>query len=379
MQRLLFVLVLLVSGFAQTTFAEEVRFATVEWPPYVGEALDAQGFVAEIVETAWEKSGNDFSLKFLPMKRAITSTRKGLFIAMFPFFSELTRQQESFLLSAPFAGTALVFFKQKAAPQIVYRTLMDLVGYKIGIVRGFTYNLDFDGADYLRKEASSSVKSNFLKLMRGRVDLVLADKYVADVLFRTELKKMSDAIEQLDPPFAVRPIYVAFSKQNSKAEEMLRDFNKGLREIKRDGTLEGIMRKHGYFTISSQSLTPADVEALVSEANRFIGQVGMEKAMLELKKRDGKFSRGELYVFAINMKGDCIAHIDPKLSGKNIYQIRDQLGFPIVRRFIDVVKLKESGWVEYWWENPITKKIQPKITYVQRVNSNLFLGCGIYR
>ncbi len=79
------------------------------------------------------------------------------------------------------------------------------------------------------------------------------------------------------------------------------------------------------------------------------------------------------------MKGKNLAHIVPKLVGQDHSNLKDKLGFAFMREFIKVAQTRGSGWVEYWWANPVTKKIQPKLSYIKKVNDNMFIGCGIYK
>jgi signal transduction histidine kinase len=45
---------------------------------------------------------------------------------------------------------------------------------------------------------------------------------------------------------------------------------------------------------------------------------------------------------------------------------------------IDGATAKGSGWSDYKWTNPVTKKIDPKSTYFQKVD-DVILGCGVYK
>ena len=43
-------------------------------------------------------------------------------------------------------------------------------------------------------------------------------------------------------------------------------------------------------------------------------------------------------------------------------------------------KTKSVGWVDYEWAHPVSKKIEDKTAYIQRVaGADLFVGVGIYR
>jgi len=379
MKKVFFVLTVMSIVFPKLLFAGEIKLVTIEWPPYVGQTISGNGFIAEVVRAAWRKSGYHIALEFLPLKRALSYTRRGRFTAVFPYVSKESPEKSPFWLSEPFGGTATAFYQRKSDNPIRYKSLEGLKPYTIGVVRGFCYSEEFNKADYLRKDIAGTVKSNFMKLIKKRVDLVIGDKFISDMLFRDELSEVAPQIEQLNPPFSVQPLYLAFSKSVPGARELLMEFNIGLRHIKRDGTLEGIMSKYGVSTISSKALSPSELKDFVNNAAKFIQMVGLEDALDEFKKREGRFSKGELYIFAINMKGDMLAHINPALDGTHQIELKDRFGFPIIQEMIKILETKENGWVEYWWENPITQKIQPKLSYVRKINDNLFIGCGIYR
>ena len=53
-------------------------------------------------------------------------------------------------------------------------------------------------------------------------------------------------------------------------------------------------------------------------------------------------------------------------------------GIYFMKKFIETAKTQGSGWVDYKWVNPVTKKIESKSTYIQKMD-NYFLGCGIYK
>jgi signal transduction histidine kinase len=50
-----------------------------------------------------------------------------------------------------------------------------------------------------------------------------------------------------------------------------------------------------------------------------------------------------------------------------------------LKRPINVAAAKKgSGWYYYKWSNPITKKIDDKMAYVQKLADDLWVGCGVY-
>jgi cytochrome c len=68
----------------------------------------------------------------------------------------------------------------------------------------------------------------------------------------------------------------------------------------------------------------------------------------------------------------------PHLVGKHVYNTPDSKGKLNRKEMVDLANSKGSGWVDYHQLNPVTKKQEAKISYVQKVG-NLILGCGAYK
>jgi signal transduction histidine kinase len=122
-----------------------------------------------------------------------------------------------------------------------------------------------------------------------------------------------------------------------------------------------------------------EAKALVEKAATFMKSQGKEKALGEISKRQGQFDKGELYVFAYDMNGTMLAHpINPKLVGKNLLEVPDNDGKLFRKEIIEKAKTKGSGWVDYTYLNPDTKKVEAKTTYLLKVN-DVVLCCGAYK
>jgi cytochrome c len=91
------------------------------------------------------------------------------------------------------------------------------------------------------------------------------------------------------------------------------------------------------------------------------------------------FNDRDLYPFVYKLDGtDCVAHgANPALVGKNLIDLKDQNGKFLIRELSDTAK-NGSGWVDYKWPNPITKMIEAKSSYVERMG-DFFVGVGVYR
>jgi len=121
--------------------------------------------------------------------------------------------------------------------------------------------------------------------------------------------------------------------------------------------------------------SPDEAKAMAVRAAAFLKQEGPEKAFAAFNT-GSDFHDRDLYVMAYDDTGKCVAHgANPALIGKDLINLKDTDGKPMLREF---VAIKEEGWVDYKWSNPITHKIAPKTTYVIRVG-NYLVGVGAYK
>lgn len=124
--------------------------------------------------------------------------------------------------------------------------------------------------------------------------------------------------------------------------------------------------------------TADEAKAMVGKAAAFMKANGKEKSFKEFSEGT-QFKKDDLYVFVIDMKGITLAHGgNPKLVGKDMSGLKDADGKLFIKDMIDGATAKGSGWSDYKWTNPVTKKIDPKSTYFQKVD-DVILGCGVYK
>lgn len=124
---------------------------------------------------------------------------------------------------------------------------------------------------------------------------------------------------------------------------------------------------------------PEKAKAMVEQAVAYLAAHGEERTLSELNRPDGRFVKGDLYVFAYDMDGVLVAHPHiPALVGKNLLNEPDSTGKLFRKDILRLAKAKGSGWVEYTYANPVTKKLAPKTTYFRRVG-NIVLCGGAYK
>ena len=117
---------------------------------------------------------------------------------------------------------------------------------------------------------------------------------------------------------------------------------------------------------------------LVNKAVELIKEKG-KKTAFELINNSPTLKDGALYIFAIDMKGKVLAHGgDLNQIGKNQINLKDSYGVYFIKKFIEAMKSNDIAREEYAWKNYENFKIEKKLTYLRKIDSNTFIGCGIY-
>jgi cytochrome c len=125
--------------------------------------------------------------------------------------------------------------------------------------------------------------------------------------------------------------------------------------------------------------TAEQVEALVKRAADHIQAVGPERAYVDFTRPDGGFVDGDLYIFCNSSDGISLAHGgNPKLVGKNLSAVRDSEGKLTTIEMNRVGLAQGHGWVDYFWPNPDTGRIQHKNSYVLRIDDRTVCASGYY-
>ncbi len=86
------------------------------------------------------------------------------------------------------------------------------------------------------------------------------------------------------------------------------------------------------------------------------------------------------YFWINDLAGNMIVNPSaPQLNGKNVLKTTDKLGKKIFQEFINTSKSKGSGFVDYMWINPTSKKVELKVSYVKLFKPyNWVIGTGSY-
>jgi polar amino acid transport system substrate-binding protein len=239
------VVVLVITGFVGSSLivcsasaAEIITIATLDYAPWTGKNLKNNGFVNHVITEAFQRKGYTVKFTYLPWKRAVTEAKSGQYSALsYVYWSKL--RDKEFYLSAPISEEKIVFFHLKSNPIKDWKTLEDLKNYKFGATRGYTYTKEFwDAANSKRLmvDVTNSDIQNFKKLLSGRIDIFPSGL----VNGKSLLQKRFDAgkshlLSIHSKPLSKTTGHLAFIKSKKNSESLLRIFNQGLAQLKKEG------------------------------------------------------------------------------------------------------------------------------------------------
>jgi cytochrome c len=129
--------------------------------------------------------------------------------------------------------------------------------------------------------------------------------------------------------------------------------------------------------------SPADhAKRIVNEAVALIAKRGLVDACPVFNQVGGPFYQGQSYVFVLDFASIYRCYpFQPAAVGQDVSHLKDANGVLINREMLKVVRSPAGqGWVDYVWIDPLTKKLAPKVSFVERVpGQDLFVGSGYYK
>jgi len=119
--------------------------------------------------------------------------------------------------------------------------------------------------------------------------------------------------------------------------------------------------------------------AMVKKGVAFWKSNGDEKTFAAITDKQGPFHDRDLYLVVYALDGTVRAHgANEKMVGRNLIDLKDVDGKAFVQERVELAQKQNSFWQDYKFTDPLTKKIEPKQMYCERVGENVLCG-GVYR
>jgi signal transduction histidine kinase len=125
----------------------------------------------------------------------------------------------------------------------------------------------------------------------------------------------------------------------------------------------------------------AFVVDLVSDAVGQVERLGTA-AFPRFRDPKGPFVVKDAYVFVFDRKGtDLVNPGFPNLEGRELLDLQDSDGKPVIREMFEVVERAGEGWVDYMWPKPGESRSTLKSAYVAKARMGddwVLVGSGVY-
>jgi signal transduction histidine kinase len=121
-----------------------------------------------------------------------------------------------------------------------------------------------------------------------------------------------------------------------------------------------------------------EAKAMLNKAVATVKSGGKDKAFAEFMNKDGAFFDRDLRVTVLDMEGKFVVNANnPRMIGKDATNAQDADGLFYIKERMATVAAKGKGEQRYKFLNPVTKQIENKVTYFERVG-DVVVAVGAY-
>ena len=234
-----YIFIFSLSAIVSTTIAEQtsssnvVKISAGEWPPFIGQNLENNGFVAEIITEAFASQGYQVQFYFLPWKRAYNDTQQGKYDASAIWMFD-EKRTEHFLYSDPVSQEQFVFFHHVDTP-FEWKHIEDIKGKHLGGGLGYSYGEQLNKLieqGHVTMSRVNEPKQNLLILAHKRIDLFPEEVHIGKYTLKQQPIEIQRQITYHPTPFLSNDNFLLLPRANTKSEQLRRIFNQGLKEWK---------------------------------------------------------------------------------------------------------------------------------------------------
>jgi methyl-accepting chemotaxis protein len=126
--------------------------------------------------------------------------------------------------------------------------------------------------------------------------------------------------------------------------------------------------------------TADEAMALLARARGHWAAAGQEQALQDFQDPEGGYLDRDLYIFAIDRQGVFRAMGgNPDMTGQPVLAVPGVDHQVVEDLWAAADSPAGQGWVRYSVVNPTTGTVMPKESFVQAVDADTLIGCGVYR
>ena len=175
--------------------AQTWKIASLDWQPFSGKDLPEGGAGIAVLRAALKAEGIDLEVEFYPWSRALEKGAQADFVGIYPSWPE--EVPDGFDGSAMFFQSPVGFVEPKGKP-LVWSSLNDLAGKKIGIVQDYGNTAEFmelvDSGVIDAKPVVDDL-TNIRKVAGGRIDGAFIDLNNLEYFLMNDAKSLAGKVQ----------------------------------------------------------------------------------------------------------------------------------------------------------------------------------------
>ncbi len=225
------------TSLASSTAAEKttavLTLVVDNYPPYIDELAPEQGVLSQLVKQAFASVSVTTTLSFQPWPKVPVVAAQANH-ASFLWFKTPELEQD-WLFSEP-----IVELRQMLISTTNFKTELkrfdEFRPYRLGVTKGYFYGPEFTAArnDFRLTEAVSDYAS-LQNLLAGRVDFVLMDPIVAQLMWQQLPAKTAKLRFLSKPLLTAQPAYLVCSRNFLPCHAVIQSFNQALLQLQQTG------------------------------------------------------------------------------------------------------------------------------------------------
>jgi len=234
--------------------SKELAIVVDSWPPYHFKQSDGSigGFATEVMREVLDNMGHTYTIEIQPFARVQMNVKKGTVDGSFTATVNEKRKTYSYFPEEPITTSKWVFFiRKKDKNRLKLDSYEDLKGYKVGVVREYTYTDEFWKFlkdNQINYHTVGEGEQVFKMLARNRIDYVPgAIKNTLQLLKENNLETAIIPLQNFTMKEA--GLYAIWSKKRVEPT-FVKQFSRALKKFKTSQKYQEIYSR--YFASPSQ-------------------------------------------------------------------------------------------------------------------------------
>lgn len=197
--------------------------------------------------------------------------------------------------------------------------------------------------------------------------------------YNAEISKCDYEISLAVPPTTIHPF------TNSPLVALQDSINKSNTQSRADILFQKCMMARGWTPNAPGNYQhrPEEDRAraveMTKKAIALIRNKGESGGFAEISGQASIYRIGTPFVICVDMKGKVLSHSgNDKIVGQNFIDMKDASGKYMMKDQINVAK-SGSGWSDYSWTDPSTKRVEMKSIYVEKFSDDGYCGVAIIK